>query len=140
MMDFFLLIKAPDIRPGARFLRGCQRQPFHWRQRHDYHRHLRRVHAADSRREDAGTITFPKEFLKRSPGHYRDWIRACKGGEPACSNFNVSAPFAEWVVLGTLALRFEGKLEWDGQKGRITNNSDANKLLKPSFRKGWKIS
>jgi hypothetical protein len=42
-------------------------------------------------------------------------------------------------VLGTLALRFEGKLEWDGQKGKITNNSDANKLLKPAFRKGWKI-
>jgi predicted dehydrogenase len=83
---------------------------------------------------------FPSEFLKRSPGHYRDWIRACKGGEPACSNFNISAPFAEWVVLGTLSLRFEGKLEWDGEKGKITNNSEANKLLKPKFRKGWKIS
>jgi hypothetical protein len=83
---------------------------------------------------------FPSEFLKRSPGHYRDWIRACKGGEPACSNFNISAPFAEWVVLGTLSLRFEGKLEWDGEKGTITNNSEANKLLKPKFRKGWKIS
>ncbi len=30
---------------------------------------------------------FPPEFLPRSPGHYRDWIRACKGGVPACSNF-----------------------------------------------------
>ncbi len=83
---------------------------------------------------------FPPELLTRSPGHYRDWIRACKGGDPACSNFNVSAPFTEWVTLGVLALRFEGKLEWDSEKMRVTNNSDADKYLKPKFRKGWSLS
>jgi predicted dehydrogenase len=80
---------------------------------------------------------FPSEFLTRSPGHYRDWIRACKGGEPPCSNFNLAGPFTEWVSLGVLALRFEGKLEWDSANMRITNNSEANKLIKPTFRKGW---
>ena len=44
--------------------------------------------------------TFPDETLTRSPGHYADWIRACKGGEPACSNFEYAAPFTEWVLLG----------------------------------------
>jgi hypothetical protein len=83
---------------------------------------------------------FPSEFLTRSPGHYRDWIRACKGGEAACSNFNVSAPFTEWVTLGVLALRFEGKLEWDSEKMRITNNAEANKYIRPTFRKGWSIT
>jgi hypothetical protein len=83
---------------------------------------------------------FPHEFLTRSPGHYRDWIRACKGGEPACSNFAVSAPFTEWITLGVMALRFEGKLEWDSEKMRITNNAEANKLLKPTFRKGWSLT
>src|SRR6185437_9561591 len=83
---------------------------------------------------------FPPEFLQRSPGHYRDWIRACKGGEPACSNFSVSAPFTEWVTLGALAIRFPGKLEWDSEKLKITNNSDADKLLKPTFRSGWHLS
>ncbi|HTM48052.1 MAG TPA: Gfo/Idh/MocA family oxidoreductase [Bryobacteraceae bacterium] len=82
---------------------------------------------------------FPSEFLTRSPGHYRDWIRACKGGDPACSNFGVSGPFTEWVSLGVLALRFDGKLEWDSEKMRITNNPEANKLIKPTFRKGWSI-
>ena len=56
---------------------------------------------------------FPQPFLTRSPGHYRDWIRACKGGDPACSNFNVAGPFVEWMLLGVIALRVEGKLEWD---------------------------
>jgi predicted dehydrogenase len=83
---------------------------------------------------------FPPELLTRSPGHYRDWIRACKGGEPACSNFSVAAPFTEWVTLGVLALRFEGKLEWDSAKMRVTNNSDADKYLKPKFRKGWSLA
>lgn len=83
---------------------------------------------------------FPREFLTRSPGHYRDWIRACKGGDPACSNFSVSAPFTEWVTLGVLALRFEGKLEWDSDKMRITNNPEANKYIKPKFRKGWSLA
>ncbi|HKW97947.1 MAG TPA: Gfo/Idh/MocA family oxidoreductase [Bryobacteraceae bacterium] len=83
---------------------------------------------------------FPQPLLTRSPGHYRDWIRACKGGDPACSNFNVAVPFVEWMLLGVIALRVEGKLEWDAAKMRFTNNAEANKYLKPTFRKGWSLS
>ena len=83
---------------------------------------------------------FPPPLLTRSPGHYRDWIRACKGGDPACSNFNVAAPFVEWMLLGVIALRVEGKLEWDAAKMKFSNNSEANKYLKPTFRKGWTLS
>ena len=78
--------------------------------------------------------------MTRSPGHYRDWIRACKGGDPACSNFNVSAPFVEWMLLGVIALRVEGKLEYDPAKMKITNNAEANKYLVPAVRKGWSIT
>jgi hypothetical protein len=83
---------------------------------------------------------FPSPLLTRSPGHYRDWIRACKGGDPACSNFNVAAPFVEWMLLGVIALRVEGKLEYDQAKMKITNNVDANKYLVPAVRKGWSIA
>jgi predicted dehydrogenase len=81
----------------------------------------------------------PAQFLTRSPGHYRDWIRACKGGEPACSNFSVAGPFSEIVQLAALASRFEGKLEWDSGKMKVTNRPEANEYLKPNFRKGWEI-
>jgi hypothetical protein len=81
----------------------------------------------------------PAPLLTRSPGHMRDFIRACKGGDPACSNFEVASPFVEWMLLGVIALRHEGKLEYDSEKMRITNNNDANKLLKPTFRKGWEF-
>ena len=83
--------------------------------------------------------TMPPPMLTRSPGHMRDFIRACKGGDQACSNFNVAAPFVEWMLLGVIALRHEGKLQYDPEKMRITNNPAANKLLKPTFRKGWEF-
>jgi predicted dehydrogenase len=82
----------------------------------------------------------PPQYLTRSPGHYRDWIRACKGGEPACSNFNIAAPFTEWLLLGAVALRFEGKLDWDAARMKFTNNSEANKYVTPYIRKGWKLT
>jgi hypothetical protein len=82
----------------------------------------------------------PPPLLTRSPGHYRDWIRACKGGEPSCSDFSVAGPFVQWMLLGVIAMRFEGKLEWDAQKMRFTNNHEANRYLRPQFRKGWKFA
>ena len=81
----------------------------------------------------------PPPLLTRSPGHMRDFIRACKGGDAACSNFEVAAPFVEWMLVGVIALRYEGKLEYDAEAMRITNNTEANGLLTPSFRKGWEF-
>ena len=90
----------------------------------------------------------PPQVLPRSPGppedwvraHYRDWIRASKGGDAACSNFSVAGPFVQWMLLGVIAMRVEGKLLWDAQKMRITNNEEANQYLRPKFRKGWKFA
>jgi hypothetical protein len=82
----------------------------------------------------------PPKLLTRSPGHHQDWIRACKGGDPACSNFSVAGPFVQWMLLGTIAMRFDGLLAWDAQKGVFTNNKAANEFLKPKFRKGWKFA
>ena len=82
----------------------------------------------------------PPQLLTRSPGHYRDWIRACKGGETSCSNFNAAGPFTEWILMGVIALHFDGKLEWDSAKMEFTNNKEANAYLKPSFRKGWSFT
>ena len=53
------------------------------------------------------------------------------------SNFDVSSPFVEWMLLGVIALRHEGKLEYDPEKMRITNNAEANKLLSREYRKPW---
>jgi hypothetical protein len=68
-----------------------------------------------------------------------DWVRACKGGDMSCSDFSISVPYVEWVLLGVIAFRVPGKLMWDGKAGRFTNSEEANKLLKPIFRRGWEL-
>jgi hypothetical protein len=69
--------------------------------------------------------------------HLQDWVRACKGGAPACSNFSVAGPYTEWLLLGAVATHYEGKLLWDNAKMEFTNNKDATRWIKPAYRKGW---
>lgn len=81
----------------------------------------------------------PAPLLLRSPGHMRDWVRACKGGEPSVSDFRISGPFAEWMLLGVIAMRVPGKLLWDSKTLRFTNSAEANQYVKPVFRPGWEL-
>lgn len=81
----------------------------------------------------------PPQLLTRSPGHMRDWLRACKGGERSCSDFSISGPFAEWLALAAIALHVPGKLQWDSKNVRITNNADADRFVRPAFRKGREL-
>jgi len=81
----------------------------------------------------------PPQLLTRSPGHMLDWVRACKGGERSCSDFSISAPYAEWLALTAIALHVPGKLEWDSRNQRFTNSPEANRFVKPVFRKGWEL-
>jgi predicted dehydrogenase len=83
--------------------------------------------------------TLPPQFLTRSPGHQRDWIRACKGGAPACSHFDVAAPYTEWLVLGSAAVRVDGKLLYDAKTGLFKNNAEANRHLQLNYRAGWTV-
>jgi len=83
----------------------------------------------------------PAKTLKRiGVGIEQNWIDACKGGEPACSNFEYSGPFTETVVMGNLAIRMpDQKLMWDGANMKVTNNDAANEFVGKTYRKGWEI-
>ncbi len=73
-------------------------------------------------------------------GHERDWIQACKGGKPACSNFDYSGPLTETVVMGNLAILNPGKkLSWDGTNMSMTNDEKANEYVRPNYREGWTL-
>lgn len=81
----------------------------------------------------------PPQLLPRSVSHQQDWVRACKGGQPGCSNFDIAVPYIEWLILGAVALRVPNtKLMWDAKKMRF-NNEEANKYLRPYMRKGWEF-
>jgi len=84
----------------------------------------------------------PPRSLERIPegpdGHEKDWIRACKGGPPAASNFDYSGPLSEAVLMGNLAVRFpDRELFWDGEAMAVTNDADANAYVRRGYREGW---
>jgi predicted dehydrogenase len=86
----------------------------------------------------------PAKTLERIPGglggHEQDWVRACKGGQPACSNFDYSGPLSEMVLMGNLAVRYpDRQLLWDGAKMEVTNDANANAYVRPQYRQGWSL-
>ena len=88
------------------------------------------------------TFVRPEKTLPRvRGGHEGDWIRACKDGRPASSNFaDYGGQLTEMVLLGVAAQRVPGeKLEWDGENLRFTNNDGANRYVHTPYRDGWSL-
>ncbi|MBW8001212.1 MAG: Gfo/Idh/MocA family oxidoreductase [Planctomycetes bacterium] len=83
----------------------------------------------------------PEKTIERiADSHEKDWVRACKGGPKATSNFEYAGPFTESVLLGNVAIRFAGKkLDWDGKKMKVTNLDEANEFVHRPYREGWSL-
>ena len=97
----------------------------------------------ESKSKDYGK---PPRILPRSPGHHKEWLDACKGGPPAGSNFDISGPMTEVVLLGNIALRMGQKLYekglklyYDGPNMKITNLPEANEFIHSKYRDGWTL-
>ncbi len=81
----------------------------------------------------------PKPTLPNSPGHHAEWLRACKGGPPAMSNFAYAGPFTEMVLLGNVAMRVGKRLTWDAQKLCCIDCAAADPYIRREYRKGWTL-
>jgi hypothetical protein len=88
----------------------------------------------------------PDPYLPSSPGHRMEWILACKGGEPAGSNYDWAGPLTETVLLGNIALRPEIReklsfqsLAFDSEKLSFPNMPEADKFIHREYREGWKL-
>jgi predicted dehydrogenase len=81
----------------------------------------------------------PEPFLEKSPGHYAEWIHACKTGTPTLSNFEYAGWLTESNHLGNVAFRAGKKLLWDADKMRATNCPEADAFIRREYRKGWKL-
>jgi predicted dehydrogenase len=69
-----------------------------------------------------------------------DWLAAVKGGPPALSNFDYAGLLAEFILLGNVAIREQGKkLEWDGPNLRFPNAPQADQWLKRQYRRPWSL-
>jgi predicted dehydrogenase len=84
-------------------------------------------------KEQAASLP-PKTIPRVAGGHFAEWIRACKGGVPAGSNFDYSSRLTESVLLGNVALRAKRRIEWDSAAMKVTNLASANEFLTEHFR------
>ncbi len=72
--------------------------------------------------------------------HYHHFVDACLGGEKTESHFAQSGPMTEAVLLGTIAIRIPDQLlTWDSANMKFPNFPAAEKLLKRTYRKGWRL-
>lgn len=77
--------------------------------------------------------------VHRSRGHERDWLIACRGGQPAWANFDYASALNEFLMLGNVATQFEGKLEFDPVAMKIVNHEEADALLRSEYRQDWSL-
>jgi len=77
--------------------------------------------------------------LPRVKNHHWEFAEAIRGGAKPYSHFDHSVPLTEMVLLGCISQRVPGELKWDAGACRFTNSKEANQLLKPYVREGWKI-
>lgn len=88
-------------------------------------------------RELAAEYPQPEKSLPRvaARSHEMDWVRACKDGKAASSNFEYGGALTEMVLLGVLAIRMKDRtLTWDSEKLKITNDAEADALIKTEYR------
>ncbi|MEA3368302.1 MAG: hypothetical protein U9R68_09340, partial [Planctomycetota bacterium] len=81
----------------------------------------------------------PPRTLRKSKGHHRDWLDACKGGPPARSRFAYGARLTEFVLLGDVAIRAKQKIQWDGENMKVRNVPAAQRFVQETYRGGWDL-
>ena len=83
----------------------------------------------------------PDQSIPRVPAgdHQKDWLNAVRDNKPAGSPFEYGGALTEIGLLGMIAIQRSGtRLEWDAEAMKFTNDSEANALIDPAYRQGWK--
>lgn len=81
----------------------------------------------------------PKTLPRIEGGHFAEWIRACKGGAPAGSNFDYASRLTETILLSNVAVRARRPIEWDSAAMKVTNLPDANRFVTKQYRAGFGV-
>jgi predicted dehydrogenase len=83
----------------------------------------------------------PKEkLLPPIRGFQQEWLQACRGSLKTACNFDYSSKMIETMLLGLVAYRAGKKIAYDGATGQVTNNPEANAMLRRVYRQGWVLN
>ena len=69
----------------------------------------------------------------------KEWTNACKTDLKTTCDFDYSGTMTELMELGLVAYQVDGKIKYDPDRGRVTNNAKADGLVsrKNLYRDGW---
>ncbi|MBX3746509.1 MAG: Gfo/Idh/MocA family oxidoreductase [Verrucomicrobiae bacterium] len=81
----------------------------------------------------------PDRLIPPMGNFQTQWINACKGNLKTSCNFDYNGTMTEQMMLGLVAHRVGKKLEYDGERGRVTNVPEANQYLSRQYRPGWTL-
>ncbi len=132
---------------------GLNRKRLHHRRRarHPLLPQRRRQRMGSAARPTISAITSSRRNRCRAirwAATRRPWTRARRSNgsppsravPPALSNFDYAGLLAEFILLGNVAIREQGrKLEWDGPNLKFPNAPDADKWLKRQYREPWSL-
>jgi hypothetical protein len=81
------------------------------------------------------------ELLKdvRGEGHERQWLNAIRGDGETASNFAVSGPLTELLMLGNVATLVGQPFSYDPVAGTVLDNDAAQAALNQPYREGWSL-
>jgi len=82
-----------------------------------------------------------KQTLIPPMGNFqRQWINACKGDLKTSCDFDYGGKMIEMMLLGLVAYRVGKKINYDGSTGLCSDCSEANQLLRRTYRAGWTLN
>ena len=87
----------------------------------------------------------PKVEWEHSPGHFKEYAEAIRGGKPAKSNFpDYAGKLTETILLGNLAIYAANekevpgkKIEWDAKTMTAKNAPEVQHIVKREYRAGY---
>jgi predicted dehydrogenase len=81
----------------------------------------------------------PAPTIPDSPGHYQEWIEACKTGKTTSCDFAYGGALTEAVLLGNVAYRTGHPITWDTTQLKATDCPKAMEYVHQAYRAGWSI-
>ena len=82
-----------------------------------------------------------KEAMLPAIGDFqKEWINAAKGSLKTSCDFDYGGKMIETMLLGLVAYRVGKKISYDGVAGKVTDNPEADALLRRKYRDGWTLN
>ena len=87
----------------------------------------------------SATIKEGEIRLYESNNHYDDWLNCIKTGKRPICDVEIGHRTSTVCAIANIAYATRRTLAWDPIKERFHNDPEANNMLKPLFREGWKL-